>query len=82
MKAMRVVGSSEGNHLEQLERLENFLRAQNEDKSSAQLRLRSSNERVISFYLEGAEFIEWEALVFDGSEYRLLVHSSYVIAPR
>ncbi len=77
-----VVGSSEGNHFEQLERLENLLHAQYEDKSLAHLRSRSSNERVISFYLEAAGFIEWEALVFDGSEYRLLVDSSYVIAPR
>ena len=76
-----VVGSSEGDHLEQFERLENLLRAYYEDKSVAQLRSRLSNERIVSFYLHGAEFIEWEALIFDGSEYRLIVDSSYVIAP-
>ena len=77
-----VVGSSAGDHLEQLPRLEDLLRAQYDDKSPAQLRSRLSNERVVSFYLEGAESIEWEAMVFDGSNYRLLVDSSYVIAPR
>ena len=77
-----VAGSSEGDHLEPLDRLEDLLRAQYEDNSAAKLRSRLSNERVVSFYLDGAEFIEWDALVFDGSDYRLLVDSSYVIAPR
>ena len=77
-----VVGSSEGDHLEQVERLENLIRAQYEDKSLAQLRSRSSDERLISIYLQAAEFIDRDALVFDGSEYRLLVDSTYVIVPR
>lgn len=77
-----VVGSSEGDHLEQLQGLEDLLRAQYEDKSLAQLRSRLSNERVVTFFLQSAEFIEWDALVFDGLDYRLLVDSSYVIAPR
>ena len=77
-----VVGSSEGDHREQLERLGNLLRTHYEDKSVAQLRPALSNERVISLYLDSAEFIEWEALVFDGSKYRLLVDSKYVIVGR
>lgn len=77
-----VVGSSEGDHLAPLDWLEDLLRAQYEDKSLAELRSPLSNERVVSFYLDGAEFIEWDAMVFDGSNYRLLVDSSYVIAPR
>ena len=75
-------GSCAGDHREPLDRLEDLLRAQYEDNSLAQLRSRLSNERVVSFYLDDAEFIEWDAMVFDGSNYRLLVDSSYVIAPR
>ena len=77
-----VVASSAGAHFEQLQRLEDLLRAQYDDKSPAQLRSRLSNERVVSFFLQGAEWIEWEAMVFDGLDYRLLVDSRYVIAPR
>ena len=36
---------------------------------------------MISLYLDAGEFMEWDALVFDGSEYRMLVDSKYVIAP-
>lgn len=77
-----VTGSSEGDHVEPFDRLEDLLRAQYEDKSLVQLREPLSNERVVSFYLQAAEFIGWDALVFDGSDYRLLVDSTYVIAPR
>jgi hypothetical protein len=74
-----VVGSSELDHLEQFERLIHLLQLQYEDNSFAQLRPLLSTERVVSFYLDGADFIEWEAMVFDGSEYRLLIDSKYVI---
>ncbi|HEU4506777.1 MAG TPA: hypothetical protein VFR78_00970 [Pyrinomonadaceae bacterium] len=77
-----VTGSSEGDYVEPFDRLEDLLRAQYEDKSPAHLRAPLSNERVVSFYLQAAEFVQWDALVFDGSEYRLLVDSTYVIAPR
>jgi hypothetical protein len=74
-----VVGSSEGNHVELLERLTSVLQTQYKDQSLAQLRSLSSRERIISFYLDAAEFIDWNALAFDGSEYRLLLDSKYVI---
>jgi len=77
-----VVGSSEGEHGEQLKELETLLRTYYEDRSTAELRPISSNERVISLYLDSAEFIEWQALVFDASEYRLLIDSKYVISKR
>lgn len=75
-----VVGSSEGDHVEQLRRMEDLMKSQYEDQTIAQLRGVASNEQVITFYLDGAEFIEWKAMVFDGSEYRLLVDSKYVVA--
>ena len=75
------VGSSEGDHSETLKTLEDLLKKQYESKSSAVLRSRSDSERVISFYLDAAAFTEWQAMVFDGSEYRLLVESKYVVDP-
>jgi hypothetical protein len=73
------VGSSEGDHSEHIKTLEDLIKKQYESESSALLRSRSDNERVISFYLDAAAFTEWQAMVFDGSEYRLLVESKYVV---
>ena len=73
------VGSSEGNHAELIKTLEDLAQKQYESDASAVLRLRSDNERVISFYLDAAAFAEWQAMVFDGSEYRMLVDSKYVV---
>jgi len=75
-----VVGSSEGTYVEHLQQMENLIKRQYEDESCARLRSMDSNERVISFYLDGAEFIEWKAMVFDGSEYRLLIDSTHVVS--
>ena len=73
------VGSSEGDHAEHLKILEDLIAKQYASESSAVLRPRSDSERVISFYLDAASFAEWQAMVFDGSEYRLLVESKYVV---
>ena len=76
-----VVGSSQGDHVEWLHRIEHLIQKQYTVECFAQLRSLSAKERVISLYLDAAEFLEWDALVFDGSEYKLLVDSKYVIAP-
>ena len=73
------VGSSEGDHVELLQTLEDLMKKQYESESSAELRSIASNERVISFYFDAAAFSEWQAMVFDGSEYRLFVESKYVV---
>ena len=75
------VGSSEGDHVELLQILEDLMKKHYESESSAELRSIASNERVISFYLDAARFSEWQAILFDGSEYRLLVDSKYVVDP-
>lgn len=77
-----VTGSSEGDHVEQLQRMQNLMKVQYEDKTTAQLRVMASNEQMISFNLDGAGFIEWKAMVYDGSEYRLVVDEKYVIDAR
>ena len=74
-----VVGASEGNSAEHLRQIENLIECQYRAESLAQLRPISSSERVITLYLASFEFREWKALVFDGSAYRLLVDSDYVI---
>ena len=76
-----IVGSSEGDQTEPLKILEDLLKKHYENESSAVLRSRSDNEQVISFYLDAAAFTEWQAMVFDGSEHRLLVESKYVVDP-
>ncbi len=76
-----VIGSSEGDYSEHLRRLENLIESYYRTESVAQLRSLKENERVISLHLDSVEFSEWNALVFDGSEYRLLVDSKYVIDP-
>ena len=73
------VGSSEGDHTEHLRTLEELMKKQYESEVPALLRSRSDSERVISFYVDAAEFAEWQAMVSDGSEYRLLVESKYVV---
>lgn len=48
------VGSSEGDHAEQLKRLETLVKKQYESADTAVLRSVSANERVVSFYLDAA----------------------------
>ena len=76
-----VVGSSEGDYSEHLLRMESLIESYYRTESVAQLRSLKESEQVISLYLDSVEFSEWNALVFDGSEYRLLVDSKYVIDP-
>jgi hypothetical protein len=75
------VGASEGDPGEQLNRLEALVKKQYASDDAAILRSVSANEGVISFYLDAAAFTEWQAMAFDGSEYRLLVESKYVADP-
>lgn len=74
-----ILGASEGDHVALLEELERLVQSQYKSLSLAQLRPLLDGERVIWFYLDGAGFIQWAALVFDGTTYRLLVDSEYVI---
>ena len=73
------VGASEGDHTQHLQALAELIKIQYSSDSMAQLRSISNDERVISLYLDAAQFSEWQALVFDGSDYRLLVDSKFVV---
>ena len=59
--------------------LQEMLERQYQSDSLATLRSISSNEQLISLYLDTTKFIEWNAMAFDGSEYRLLIDSKYVV---
>ena len=74
-----IVGSSEGDYAQHLNALEDLIRTQYASESIARLRSISNDERVISLSVDAAQFSEWDALVFDGSDYRLLVDSRYVV---
>ncbi len=74
-----ILGTSEGDYVEYVKDLEALIGKQYKDESDAALRLVLDDERVISFYLDAEEFIEWKALVFDGSTHRLLIDSKYVV---
>lgn len=74
-----ILGSSEGDGVECLKRLEALIQSQYQDESPAVLRPVSEGERVVTFYLDAAEFIEWKALAFDDSAWRLMVDSRYVV---
>ncbi len=74
-----IVGSSEGDEVEYVKLLAVLISQQYEDESPAVLRPLSPDERIVSIYLDAAEFIDWKALVFDGASYRLLMDSQFVI---
>jgi hypothetical protein len=74
-----IIGASEGDPAQHVKTLQDLIERQYKVETPAQLRSIATNERVISIYLDGADFIDWQALVFDGSEYRLLVESKYVV---
>ena len=76
-----VVGSSEGDYSEHLRQMESLIENHYKAETPVQLRSLRGNEQVISLYVDAVEFSVWKALVFDGSEYRLLLDSKYVITP-
>jgi len=74
-----VLASSDGDHILYLKQLENLIQRQYQDESKATLRTVLNGEKVVSLFLDAEEFIEWAALVYDGSAYRLLIDSKYVV---
>lgn len=76
-----IVGASEGPASDHARRLENLLHSRYDEFSNALLRPLTKHDRTISIYLDAAAFIEWEALVFDGEEYWLVVDSRWVVVP-
>jgi hypothetical protein len=74
-----VLASSEGDHVEYIKQVEDVMLRQYKDESTTALRDLLDGEKVITLFLDAEEFIEWDALAYDGSAYRLLVDSKYVV---
>ena len=74
-----VLASSEGDHVDYLNQLADLLQSQYKDETVATLRALLDGEKIITLFLDAEEFIELDALAYDGSAYRLLVDSKYVI---
>lgn len=74
-----VLASSEGDHGDCLKELEDLIQTQYQDESKAALRALHNGERVITLFLDAEQFIEWDALTYDGSAYHLLIDSIYVV---
>ena len=72
-----IVGASKGDPVEHMRVLQDLMNKQYKIETPAQMRSIAPNERVISLYLDRG--IEWQAMVFEGSEYRLLVEWKYVV---
>jgi hypothetical protein len=45
------------------------------------LRQLNADEPAVSLYLDGPEFIEWKALMYDEGRLRLILDSKYVVVP-
>ena len=73
-----IVGASEGSPADHIRNLETILHNNYNDTSNALLRPLNESDRVISLFLDGAEFIDWKALIVDGDD-RLVVDSTFVI---
>jgi hypothetical protein len=74
-----IVGASEGVAADHINRLSNLLHTQYTDHSNALLRPLTEHDRVISIYLDGAEFIDWKAFVVENDEYRPVVDSRWIV---
>jgi hypothetical protein len=74
-----VVACSEGDQVDYLKQLVDLVHRQYQDESKATLRSLLNGERIITLFLDAEVFIEWDALIYDGSAYRLLIDSRYVV---
>lgn len=74
-----IAGASEGAAPDRVKQIEALIQKQYADVSPATLRPLLQSEIPISIFLDASEFIDWKALVLDGSEYRLVIDSRFVI---
>jgi hypothetical protein len=74
-----IVGASEGSAADHVKQLEAVILRQYQDESPAILHPLLASEVPLSIYLDASEFVDWKALLFDGSEYRLVIDSRFVM---
>jgi hypothetical protein len=74
-----VIASSDGEAKESLQKIEEILRQNCKNNSPAKIRRPAANEEIIYLFLDAAEFTDWQALVKNNSDYKLLLEEKFVI---
>lgn len=78
-KARNIVASSEGEPKECLKEIEDILLQNYEKKSFANLRRVTPDEEIVYLFTDEVEFIDWQILVKDNSEKKLLIEETFVV---
>jgi hypothetical protein len=76
-----IVGTTEGETAEQIDRLSRIARDHYDDHTVVSIRPLSEDETPISLFFDFAEFTEWKPLVRGGTSYRLMLNSRFVVVP-
>lgn len=74
-----VVGASEGEHGDHLQRIEEILKSNYDNDSPALIRRLLPDEEFIYLFLDADEFTDWQALVKSGTNYYLPLEEGFVI---
>ncbi|MBX2862291.1 MAG: hypothetical protein KTR27_01945 [Leptolyngbyaceae cyanobacterium MAG.088] len=74
-----VIASSEGSFLEQVPIFAEILQQLLTTSKNAVIRLVSSQEHIVSFYLDIAGTPTWKSLVYDGSDYGIYLEPGFFI---
>jgi len=75
-----VIGTTEGEIDEQIDRLSTIARDHYDDLAVS-IRPASENEEPISLFFDFAEFAEWKPLVRSGGRYHVVLDSRFVVTP-
>ena len=76
-----ISAASEGDVTECIRRIEEYAHANISNEAKAELLSLTEAEKVLTLYLDSAEFTEWPAVAFYGKELRLILDSKYLIVP-
>jgi hypothetical protein len=76
-----IIGATEGEIDEQIDRLSAIAREHYDDRTVVSIRRLSEDETPISLFFDFAEFTEWKPLVRSGASYHLMLNSRFVVAP-
>jgi hypothetical protein len=74
-----IIASSDGEAKEKLQKIETILRENYENNSPAKIRRPAADEEIIYLFVDVAEFTDWQALVKNNSDYKLLLEEKFVI---
>jgi len=77
LKKDTIIASSEGNYLELIDVLVQLLE-ELPNNETCNLRPITSDERIITLYLDVPDFSEWKALTYTGEKYSLYLDPGYV----